>query len=272
MDWEAWEKTKALALSSRGGSKSGNVVDFTDAKAVYSTKKSSATVTSSTGFAPKCADTHPALVIGEHKIYGGSCLNPKHSDADVYVGFERGMENFDIYPWSDKHAFTFHIVDGGVPKSIVEFRKLLGFLEDALKAGKKVHIGCIGGHGRTGLVLAALVMHMTGNKNAIEYVRTNYCKKAVESTKQVDWLHQHFKIDKVKASKSAIKHSVELYDSRYGLFEDRYYSALGVEKKAPQHTTSALYATNKHSGDSMLGYVEKGIVCPVQVKGNVWGF
>lgn len=276
MDWDSWKKTKDLALASRTGSSKGKVIPFNDAKATFSTSKTKAPVRVTNSTFPKCAHSHPALPIGGYKIYGGSCLDPVIKDADVYVGFERSMEQFAIYPWSGRIAFEFHIVDSGVPASIVEFRKLLVYLEDALKSGKKVHLGCIGGHGRTGLVLSALVMHMTGNKNATEYVRTHYCKKAVESQKQIDWLNKHFGIDKVAPSK------VPLASPRYTEYEDKYYSALGVDKGFYSNRELDFSSSGVHGGRSVIakstkntdtsGYCHTASITPVKVKGNVWGF
>ena len=70
------------------------------------------------------------------------------------------------------------------PKDAVEFKKMVVWLKEQGQAGKKIHIGCIGGHGRTGTLLAALVKEVTGNVDAIAYVRKNYCAKAVESNSQ----------------------------------------------------------------------------------------
>ena len=126
----------------------------------------------------RCYSKHKPLRIvvkdKEYFIYGGSCSDPVVKDADIYVGFERGMrESTQTYPWSSGSSFMFPIVDGNVPTSFDDTKMLLKYLADSLAEGKKVHIGCIGGHGRTGTILAALVTYMTGNLNSIEYVRTN---------------------------------------------------------------------------------------------------
>ena len=65
----------------------------------------------------------------------------------------------------------------------------------------RLHCGCIGGHGRTGTFLAALVTEMSGEKDSISYVRDNYCHRAVESTCQIDFLAEHFGITKVAHAK-----------------------------------------------------------------------
>lgn len=168
----------------------------------------------------KCYASHPPLTIGEYQIWGGSCIDPVVKDADVYVGFDLGMQrsNPKSYPWHEGQSFLFYIEDMNVPSSVVEFKNLLDYLQLELESGRKVHLGCIGGHGRTGLVLAALVHHMTGKVDAITYVRENYCQKAVESQRQVDWLHQHFGIAKVAPTKGGAGRSnlVDDWLSKHG--------------------------------------------------------
>jgi len=152
----------------------------------------------------RCYETHPALDIGPAKIYGGSCAFPVIKDADVYVGFDASMPRTDRqYPWSQSTEFLYRINDMEAPKDLGSFNKLLDFLAEAIASGKKVHCGCIGGHGRTGTVLAALVSVITGEKDAITYVRDNYCKKAVESVAQIEFLHKNYGIVRVDSTKGA---------------------------------------------------------------------
>jgi hypothetical protein len=78
--------------------------------------------------------------------------------------------------------------DYGLPK--VPYRRAAESIIDAFciaKDGMSVEIGCIGGHGRTGTVLACMaVLAGVPGKDAVTWVKTNYCKKAVESTRQ-EW-------------------------------------------------------------------------------------
>lgn len=152
-----------------------------------------------------CYATHPALKIGQWEVYGGSCGTPIVENADIYIGLDSSMRRAHHYPWNDGPQVVnvfFPITDGTPPKDAVEFNKMIKWLAVQLSAGKLIHIGCIGGHGRTGLVLAALVKEVTGNADAITYVRDNYCAKAVESPTQVQFLHEEFGINKVEASRS----------------------------------------------------------------------
>lgn len=58
--------------------------------------------------------------------------------------------------------------------------------------GLWVEVGCIGGHGRTGTVLACMAV-LAGVKpsNAVKWVKKNYCSHAVESTIQ-EWYVEFF--------------------------------------------------------------------------------
>lgn len=52
-------------------------------------------------------------------------------------------------------------------------------------AGQHVEVGCLGGHGRTGTALACLAVlagHPAGD--AVAWVRSGYCAKAVETPGQ----------------------------------------------------------------------------------------
>lgn len=145
-----------------------------------------------------CYKTHPAYNIFENfNVYGGNCSTPS-VETDYYVGLDRSMRlGANSYPWNGSQEVLFYIPNMGVPSNIKEFRKLLSWMETIILSGKSIHIGCIGGHGRTGMVLAALTKVMTGDVNATARVRKEYCKKAVESSKQVAWLKKHFDITPV---------------------------------------------------------------------------
>lgn len=170
----------------------------------------------------RCADTHPELPIVVNGvtryIRGGSVTAPtKPNDwgnADIIVGLDTSMKvSKEMYPWDDKAQFIFYIRNMGVPKDLVQFKKLLNYLKVNILNDKKIFVGCIGGHGRTGLVLAALVTELTGEKDSITYVRKNYCAKAVETVTQVDWLCNNFGVTKVGTPKAAYKYKVATNDN-----------------------------------------------------------
>lgn len=188
----------------------------------------------SSGGYQSCYHTHPPLPLPDGTvIYGGSCLNPVVKDADIYVGFDSGHRSTKgAYPWEGKYDFLFYIQDMGVPDSSEDFKKLVSWVKEQLEAGKKVHVGCIGGHGRTGTFLSALVS-LYGITDAIQYVRKNYCKKAVESSKQVEFLQEHFGVSSAEGTKSS------LLSSNYGVpsklssrFDDNWSQEYGQNDRS----------------------------------------
>ena len=157
----------------------------------------------------RCYHKHPPLKLPgtELLIYGGSCSAPVVKDADIYIGFDESMRFTErSYPWKQGFEFLFKIRDMSVPEKPEEFKKLVGWVKAQVEGGKKVHCGCIGGHGRTGTFLAALCSEF-GEKDAISYVRKNYCQKAVESNSQVAFLAEHFGITKVDGYKTGATYS-----------------------------------------------------------------
>lgn len=169
-----------------------------------------------------CWESHPKLpiTVGDKTYYvtGGSCTcgGPfKEGDYDVVVGLDWGFKPSEMmYPWKKGEAFLYEIKDMSVPTDKKSFHELIGYLEKSVLAGKSVFVGCIGGHGRTGLVLSALVCKMTGEKKAIEYVRKNYCEKAVETTSQIEFLNKEFGVEKAKGSK--VYNTTHGYGGAYG--------------------------------------------------------
>ena len=154
---------------------------------------------------PRCYASHPPLPLGGGGlvIHGGSCLDPAVIDADVYIGFDRGMRlTSRQYPWTPGYEILFLINDMQAPAKPGHFKKLVHWTADRLTDGLKVHCGCIGGHGRTGTFFAALVRVMLDEPDAIAYVRQHYCKKAVESAAQVAFLAEHFGVKGANPTKS----------------------------------------------------------------------
>src|ERR1017187_10449077 len=158
-----------------------------------------------------CYESHPPLQIGDYTLYGGSASSPVVKDADIYVSLQGGSTCGKISdPWdADGHVIEiqYRIADTYAPANIPRFKKMVEWLCNQLQEGKKIHVGCIGGHGRTGLVLAAIVAQL-GEPDAIAYVRKHYCHKAVESKEQVEFLVKHFGVTPAKANKSYVSHDM----------------------------------------------------------------
>jgi hypothetical protein len=85
-------------------------------------------------------------------------------------------------PWPHSHIAW---PDLGLPTHVDALRHALLELIVRAKEGGSVEIGCLGGHGRTGTALACLAV-LTGTPpvEATEWVRANYCRKAVETDAQ----------------------------------------------------------------------------------------
>ena len=148
---------------------------------------------------------HPLFEIkpGMPPVSGGSCGTPAVADYDIYIGLDSGMTFTDRqFPWTPGAEIYYPIQDMQAPTNLQTYRKLINWTLEQLEGGARVHVGCIGGHGRTGMFLSALVTVATGRKDAIAYVREHYCKKACETSSQIDFLVKHYGVDSVKASKN----------------------------------------------------------------------
>lgn len=181
--------TKTTKTTKKDGKKEkGTVVPFKGSSSTYK----------------PCYEAHPPLPLpGGREIYGGSCSTPVVKDAHLYVGLDEGMKfTTRIWPWMPGHEVYYPITDMSVPADPVSFTDMIDFVHSRIEAGEKVHVGCIGGHGRTGMVFAALVGRHYGEKDAIAYVRKHYCSKAVETASQVAFLVKHFGVKTAAPSKT----------------------------------------------------------------------
>lgn len=209
--------------------------------------------------AGRCYETHPPLVIDEGlpPVYGGSCGHPAVADADVYIGFDGNMkQTYRSFPWKKGDEFLYHISDMSPPKDEASFVKMLKWVHAQLEAGAKVHAGCIGGHGRTGLFFAALRYHITGDENAIEYVREHYCKKAVESEKQVNFLAK-LGLKKAKPTKSFSSSATYVTSSSGALPSGGGYQGWS--------------GSGTNSGTMLKLDSGEERATPIPCNGNVWG-
>ncbi len=85
----------------------------------------------------------------------------------------------------------------GIPPDLAGFRyqngaalrAALGGLLDRARAGQEVEVGCLGAHGRTGTALAcAAVLAGVAPDDAVEWVKSNYCERAVETPEQMKFV------------------------------------------------------------------------------------
>ena len=91
-------------------------------------------------------------------------------------------------PWPHDHLDW---PDFGIPAGTAPVVVALGSVLDRARAGRRVEIGCLGGHGRTGTAFACLAI-MTGHPahDSVDWVRTSYCAKAVETPEQEAFVAQ----------------------------------------------------------------------------------
>lgn len=100
------------------------------------------------------------------------------------------MPDFGLYldhrwdpPWPHDHVVW---PDFSVPTDEAALRAALGDLLDRARAGQEVEVGCLGAHGRTGTALAcAAVLAGIAPDEAVEWVKSNYCERAVETAEQM---------------------------------------------------------------------------------------
>lgn len=85
-------------------------------------------------------------------------------------------------PWPNNHVDW---PDFGVPDEAAGLKDKLRSLLARSRAGQRVEIGCLGGHGRTGTALAILaVLDGIPADRAVAWVREHYCPEAVETAAQ----------------------------------------------------------------------------------------
>ncbi|MPY81655.1 MAG: hypothetical protein GEV04_25480, partial [Actinophytocola sp.] len=91
-------------------------------------------------------------------------------------------------PWPHGHLDW---PDFGVPEEAEPVVGALRSVLDKARAGQQVEIGCLGGHGRTGTALACLAI-LSGHpaRDAVTWVRTRYCAKAIETPEQETFVAQ----------------------------------------------------------------------------------
>jgi hypothetical protein len=84
-----------------------------------------------------------------------------------------------LIPWADF----------GLPLDSEEAARQIEAAFSRAKLGEVVEIGCVGGLGRTGTVLACLaVLAGIAPADAVPWVRRNYDVRAVETTEQEKWV------------------------------------------------------------------------------------
>lgn len=114
---------------------------------------------------------------------------------DSWAGPLMTSPGMDV-PWQDK-LFTQQVLldwpDFSTPNDMVPMIEVVDWMLDQIKDGKKLETACMGGHGRTGTMLALLLCAQgVYPATAVERVRKTYCKEAIENAKQIDYIAQFY--------------------------------------------------------------------------------
>lgn len=150
-------------------------------------------------------EKHFELEGGLH-IFGSAYRDVKFiTDAEVDVGVYM-TDSWGLFPlvspglkipWATKYI-TKQVVlewpDFGLPDDDMPMVAIIQWMLAEMTAGKKFETGCLGGHGRTGTMLALLLVAqgLTPGK-AIQRVRKDHCSKGVENKKQAEYVAEFYK-------------------------------------------------------------------------------
>ncbi len=116
----------------------------------------------------------PVFKIGKTEVYGGSIYD-ELPDVDMIIELHEPRANNCIF---------IPIEDFGVPDLPTEFWQQL---YEKIQSYDRVMVRCLGGHGRTGMVLAILA-GLGGVEYPCRFIRKNYCKYAIETEKQKEYV------------------------------------------------------------------------------------
>jgi hypothetical protein len=124
--------------------------------------------------------------VGPHEVWGTSLDSPDrrlHTAHDEPADFGLFLDE----RWrGETNARTAHFVYWPMLEAPVEDELLVVRVEEAAQAlrdGQRVEVGCFGGHGRTGTVVALLDVLLGGvsPEAALARMRTDYCEWSVGS-------------------------------------------------------------------------------------------
>lgn len=112
---------------------------------------------------------------------------------DTYWGSHLALTTAGHLPWmpaSRTQTVLFPWPDMGIPYQMRQFDAAAQWLLEQIKMGKTVDIGCFGAHGRTGTLLACLlVLQGMPAPDAIKRVRSTHCVEAIETSDQVKFIY-----------------------------------------------------------------------------------
>lgn len=106
---------------------------------------------------------------------------------------DSGWRQFGLYcdaAWEpDWPALIIDWPDFGIPSAPETAARQITNAFERAKDGERVEIGCLGGLGRTGTVLACMaVLAGIPSLDAVGWVRRHYRRESVETPEQADWV------------------------------------------------------------------------------------
>jgi hypothetical protein len=116
-------------------------------------------------------------------VYAVSYIgNENYVDRELPPDYAVYLDEVWSPPWPYVHI---EWPDYAVPANTDVVREQCDELLRRVHTGQRVEIGCVGGHGRTGTMLALLAtMSGTPAAEAVAWVRAHYCESAVETPEQ----------------------------------------------------------------------------------------
>jgi len=133
------------------------------------------------------------------------CSNEKRYDPDDgFFGGNFAFPRMEEYVIPRPKVLTMAWHDFHVPPIGIKFWYAL---VKEIK-GQSVAIVCSGGHGRSGTALACVLAAM-GIRNPVQLIRNHYCKKAVETTAQENYVNNVLKFAPKKARPTLVIHEIQ---------------------------------------------------------------
>ena len=152
-----------------------------------------------------CNHFHDPIKVGKYTMYASASTDAPTGlwtpaqRPDLFIGLSSTWESllttintnvpeftmpptvpYAILSWADQDACPDNILQFVVPKLI-----------NRIQNGQAIEVGCMGGHGRTGTLLAILLGKIEKLKplKAITELRKRYCDSAVESMRQIEQVY-----------------------------------------------------------------------------------
>lgn len=225
-------------------------------------------------FGDRCGHKMTEVVFGDVKVYASS-INDRRMDNTPEWGL---YADWIWQPWWRNEHIDWP--DFGVPVSYETATEQIIHAYGLAKAGQIVEIGCIGGHGRTGTILACMgVLSGMTVKGAILHVETTYCHKVIETWEQewwVEWFEAYVSgnPEPERPEKSVTTPKPTLTDSIGSLPTSSYSLVCTAEQhhKALKQGTNICWSdcgTWEHDLKRFLGGWDKGYVTTLKEAADV---